>query len=46
MGHIEPVITDDITIDDSKSHSTNSITLKKVMAEQIQLDIFDPLIIS
>ena len=33
---------DDITIDDSESHSTNSITLQKMMAEQVQPDIFDP----
>ena len=33
---------DDTTIDDSKSHSTNSITLQKMMAEQVQLDTFDP----
>ena len=46
IGHLEPAITDDTTIDDSKSHSTNSITLQKTMAEQVQLDIFDPLIIS
>ena len=35
-------ITDDTTIDDLKSHSTNSITLQKMMAEQVQPDIFDP----
>ena len=29
------------TIDDSKSHSTNSITLQKMMAEHVQPDIFD-----
>ena len=44
--HLEPAIMDDTTIDDSKSHSTNTITLKKMMAEQVQPDIFDPLIIS
>ena len=41
IGHLEPTITDDTTIDDSESHSTHSITLKKMMAEQVQ-DIFDP----
>ena len=40
--HLEPTIMDDTTIDDFKSHSTNSITLQKMMAEQVQLDIFDP----
>ena len=42
IGHLEPAITDDTTIDDLKSHSTNSITLQKMMAEQVQPDIFDP----
>ena len=41
IGHLEPTVTDD-TIDDSESHSTNSITLQTMMAEQVQLDIFDP----
>ena len=40
--HLEPAITDNTTINDSKSHSTNSITFQKMMAEQVQLDIFDP----
>ena len=40
--HLEPIIPDDATIDVSKSHSTNSITLQRMMAEQVQLDIFDP----
>ena len=40
--HLEPAITDDTTTDDSKYHSTNSITLQKMMAEQVQQDIFDP----
>ena len=42
IGHLEPIIMNDTAIDDSKSHSTDSITLKKMMAEQVQLDIFDP----
>ena len=29
-------------IDDSESHSTHSITLQKMMAEQVQPDNFDP----
>ena len=32
----------DTTIDDSESHSTHSITFHKMMAEQVQPDIFDP----
>ena len=46
IGHLESTIMDNTTIDDLKSHSTNSITLKRMMAEQVQWDIFDPLIIS
>ena len=38
----EPAITDDMTIDDSETHSTHSITLQKMMAEQVLPDIFDP----
>ena len=41
IGHLEPTITDDTTIDDSESYSTNSITLQKMLAEQVQPDIFD-----
>ena len=33
---------DDTTIDDSETHSTHSITLQKMMAEQVEPDIFDP----
>ena len=40
--HLEPTITENTTIDDWKYHSTNSITLQKMMPEQVQLDIFDP----
>ena len=32
--HLEPALTDDTTIDQSEAHSTNSITLQKMMAEQ------------
>ena len=46
IGHLEPAITDDTTIDDSKPHPAHSITLQRMMAEQVQPDIFDPLIIS
>ena len=42
IGHLEPAIMDDTTIDDSESHSTNSVTLWKMIAEQVQPDIFDP----
>ena len=42
MGCLEPTIMDDTTIDDSEPHSANSIILQKMMAEQVQPDIFDP----
>ena len=41
-GCLEPAIMDDSTIDDSETHSTLSITLQKMMVEQVQPDIFDP----
>ena len=42
IGHLEPAIMDDTTIDNLKSHSANTTTLQKMMAEQVQPDIFDP----
>ena len=42
IGCLEPAIMDDTAIDDSEPHSTHSITLQKMMAEQVQADIFDP----
>ena len=42
IGCLQPAIMDDMTIDDSETHSTHSITLQKMMAEQVQPDIFDP----
>ena len=42
IGCLEPAIMDGTTIDDSESHSTHSITLQKMMAGQVQPDIFDP----
>ena len=43
---LEPAIPDNMTIDDSEAHSTHSITLQKMMAEQVQPVIFDHLITS
>ena len=43
VGHREPTITDDTTIDDSETYSTHSVALQKMMAEQVKPDIFDPL---
>ena len=42
IGCLEPTITDDTTIDDSETHSTHSISLQKMIAEQVQPDIFHP----
>ena len=42
VGHLEPAITDDTTIDQTEVHQTNSITLQKIMAEQVKPDVFDP----
>ena len=42
IGHLESTLTDDTTIDDLATQSTDSITLQKMMAEQVQQDIFDP----
>ena len=42
IGHLEPTIMDDTTIDDSETHTTQSITLQKMMAEEVHPDIFDP----
>ena len=46
IGYLEPAIMDDTTIDDSGTHSTHSVTLQKMMAEQVQPDIFIHLITS
>ena len=42
IGCLKPAIMDDTTINDSETHSTHSITLQKMMAEQVQPDTFDP----
>ena len=42
IGYLEPTITDDTTIDQTEAHQTNSITLQKMMAEQVKPDVFDP----
>ena len=46
-GHLEPTIEDSMTDDiptqgQPNNHSTNSVTLQKMMAEQVQLDNFHP----
>ena len=40
-GHLEPTLTDDMPIDQPENHSAHSVTLQKMMAEQVQPDIFD-----
>ena len=42
IGHLEPAIAVDTSSGQQDTHSTNSITLQKMMSEHIQLDIFDP----
>ena len=41
VGYLEPTITDDTTIDQTEDQ-TNSITLQKMMAEQVKPDVFNP----
>ena len=41
IGCLEPAIMEDTTIDDPETYSTHSITLQKMMAEQVQPDIFN-----
>ena len=42
IGHLEPTITDNTTIEDSETHSTHSVTLKKMIAEKVQPDFTGP----
>ena len=42
VGHLEPILTDDTTIDQTEAHPTNSVMLQKMMAEQVKPDTFDP----
>ena len=41
VGHPEPAIIDDTTIDQTEAHQTNSIMLQKMMAEQVKPDVFN-----
>ena len=41
IGCFEPTIADAMTIDQPETHSANSVTLQRMMAEQVQPDIFD-----
>ena len=40
--HLEPAVMDDNTIDQRETHQTNSVTLKKMMAETVTPDTFNP----
>ena len=42
IGHLEPTITDDMKMDQPDTLSAHSVILQKMMAEQVQPDIFDP----
>ena len=42
VGHLEHTLTGETTIDQSEAHSTNTVTLQKMMAEQVKPDTFDP----
>ena len=42
IGFLEPAITDNTSIAQLEAHSTNSVTLQKMISEQVQLDIFNP----
>ena len=42
VGHLDPAITEDTTIDQTEAHHTNSIILQKMMAEQVNPEAFDP----
>ena len=39
---IEPAVMDNNTIDQTETHQTNSVTLKKMMAEIVTPDTFNP----
>ena len=42
VGHLEPAVMDDTTIDQKETHQANSVTLKKMMAETVTPDTFNP----
>ena len=42
IGHLEPAVMDNNTIDQQETHQTNSVTLKKMMAEMVTPDTFNP----
>ena len=42
VGHLEPAVMDDTTIDQKETHQDNNVTLKKMMAETVTHDTFNP----
>ena len=42
IGHLEPAVMDDNTIDQQETHHTNSMTLKKMMSKTVTSDTFNP----
>ena len=42
VGHLKPAFIDDSTIEQRETHQTNSVTLKKMMAEKVIPDVFNP----
>ena len=42
IGHLEPAVMDNNTIDQQETHQANSVTLKKMMAERVTPDTFNP----
>ena len=42
MRYLEPALTNDTTIDQTEAHQTNSVTLQKMMAEQVKPYVFNP----
>ena len=42
IGYLEPAIIDNTTIDQTEAHQTKSITLQKMMAQQVKPDVFNP----
>ena len=42
VGHLEPILTDDTTIDQTGAHPANSVTLQNMMAKQVKPYTFNP----
>ena len=42
IGHLEPAVMDNNTIDQQETHQTNSVTLTKMISETVTPDTFNP----